>query len=84
MSDTEDRRIMTRKEALAFLKTKGTKVAIQVGVEGDYVFAEKTDFIDIILKGRRAQEHETFVNYDGEPTPVIINGSVLNIPCDTF
>ena len=81
---TEERKITSRKEALEFLKTKGTKVAIQVGVEGDYVFAEKMDFIDIILKGDRAKRHETFVNYDGEPTYAIINGSVLNIPCDTF
>jgi hypothetical protein len=82
MSDV--RPISSRKEALEFLKTKGTKVAIRVGVEGDYVFAEKMDFIEIILKGSRAKEHETFVDYNGEPTQAYIDGCVLNIPNDCF
>lgn len=80
MSDR--RKISSRKEALAFLRKGGTKVAIEVGVEGVYVYAEKKDFIEQILKGIYADE-ETFINYDGEPCEAFIENDILHMPTDT-
>jgi hypothetical protein len=81
MSDR--RKISSRKEAIAFLKQKGTKVAVQVGVAGVYVFAEKKDFIEQILKGIYADE-ETFIDYDGDPVDAFIDDDILHIPTNTM
>lgn len=79
MAETRD--IFDRSEALEFLNGRGTKVAIQVGYEGDYIYAEKGDFIRGVLRGATAKRHPTFVNYDGDPDPAFVTGSVLHIPC---
>jgi hypothetical protein len=78
---SERREIASRKEAIKFLSGRGTKVAVQVGFDGIYVFAEKTDFIEMILKGVSAKNHSTFVDYDGNEAPAFIEDSILYIPC---
>lgn len=51
--------IKTPAEAKAFLRRKGTKVALQVAFDGEYIFAEKADFIASYLTG------PSFIDYDG-------------------
>ena len=74
--------IKTPAEAKAFLRGKGTKVALQVAFDGEYIFAEKADFIAHFLTG------PSFVDYDGnellEDVYTYGTGSlVLHIPAGT-
>lgn len=76
-------RMTSRKECIKFLRKKGTKVAVQVGFDGDYVFVEKTDFIDIVLrKGSIRGEH--FCDYDGREETVFVQGNVVHVPVGVF
>ena len=50
--------IKTPAEAKAFLRGKGTKVALQVACDSEYIFAEKSDFIEFYLTG------PSFIDYD--------------------
>lgn len=72
--------VHTRADAKRFLNMKGTKVAIQVGHEGKYVFANKSDFIEQIIKGDASKHYDHFVDYNGNPDPVFVDGGVLHIP----
>ena len=73
--------IKTPAEAKAFLRGKGTKVALQVAFDGEYIFAEKADFIAYFLTG------PSFVDYDGnellEDVYTYGTGHVLHIPAGT-
>ena len=73
--------IKTPAEAKAFLRGKGTKVALQVAACGEYVFAEKGDFIASYLNG------PSFIDYDGNELQdrafVPYDGYVLHIPMGT-
>ena len=70
--------IKTTAEARKFLRLAGTKVALQVCFEGTWVFAEKADFIAAMLSNG-----PDFVDYDGTPSYVFTEHSVLHIPCGT-
>jgi len=72
--------VHTRATALEFLRKKGTKVAVQIGHDGDYVFVEKSDFIKIVLQGPKSQHYDTFVDYDGRPESAFIDNNVLHLP----
>lgn len=68
-------------DAVAFLRQKGSKAAIQVGPDGGYVFVEKSDLLKMI---RYAQQtgHADFENYDGETVFVWVGDreKVLYLP----
>lgn len=70
-----------RKDAEKFLKMAGTKVAIQMGYDGEYVFAEKSDFVKIVLRGAAADRNDKFVNYEGHDDYVYVVNNVLHVPC---
>ena len=79
--DNEKRyQVYNRIEAARFLKTKGSKVALQVGFDGCYIYAEKSDFIENVLRGPRAKEFKTFTDYDGNPQSAFLENGVLHIP----
>lgn len=80
MSYTGTHWVLTRSDAEDFLRQKGTKVAIQVGHEGPYVFAEKGDFIKEILRGPRSKETELLVDYDGNSKPAFVEYNILHMP----
>lgn len=69
--------IATYKEARAILRKK-VKVAVQVGFEGPYVFVEKTDFLNQVLKS--GDDESTFTDPEGKPVAVDLEGDVLYIP----
>ncbi|WMM95203.1 hypothetical protein CRP114_gp4 [Roseobacter phage CRP-114] len=73
--------IKTPAEAKAFLRGKGTKVALQVACDSEYIFAEKSDFIEFYLTG------PSFIDYDGnellEHVYVPLHGHVLHVPAGT-
>lgn len=72
-------KISLRSECIKFLRKKGTKVAIQVGFGGDYVYAEKTDFIQLILKdGSGRGEH--LCDYNGNVEAASIENDTLHMP----
>ena len=63
--------ITSKKEALKILRQKGTKVAIQVGYESTWVFAEKKDYIEQVLNKKDMALHDgMYHDYDGNPTEV--------------
>lgn len=72
--------VHTREDAKRFLRIKGTKVAIQVGHEGEYVFANKSDFIKQVVEGDASKHYDRFVDYDGNPEPVFADNGVLHVP----
>lgn len=57
--------VTTYKEAKKILMLKGVKVAISVCSGLEYVFAEKSDFLNI-LRLREKKGYTKFLNYDGE------------------
>lgn len=67
-------------EAMNFLRRKGSKVAVQIGPDGGFVFAEKGDFLKMMRVA--VQHYTTFVNYDAEPQSAWIGTqeNVLYIP----
>lgn len=67
-------------DAIKFLKTPKTKVAMQFGYDGPYVFVEKGDFIQTLKSGPRTTNCSQFVNYDGESDSVFIENDVLHVP----
>jgi hypothetical protein len=73
--------INTRSFALEFLRHAGTKVAVQVGHEGVYVYVEKGDFIKMVLTSPQAKDNDNFINYDGTPEPAFVEANVLHLPC---
>ena len=73
--------IKTPAEAKAFLRGKGTKVALQVAYDSEFIYAEKSDFIEFYLTG------PSFIDYDGnelsEYVYITIGGTVLHVPAGT-
>lgn len=69
-----------RSEAIRFLKIKGSKVAIQVGFGGDYVYAVKSDFLEYLRNQMKLPQSDRFTDYDNEPEPVFVANGVLHIP----
>lgn len=67
-------------DAIQFLKTKGTKVAIQMGYEGPYVFVEKGDFLKTLKSGPRTSNCSQFTGPREDAEPVFAENNVLHIP----
>ncbi len=80
MENSENYEIHTRAEAKKFLREAGTKVAIQVGHEGTYVFAVKDDFIKQVIEGDMSKHYPKFVDYDGIPEPAFVQDRILHLP----
>ncbi len=74
-----DHTITDRAECIKFLRQKNTKVAIEVGFDGPYVFVEKGDFINTILKGTHNAE-KFLCDYDGVERAAYVRDGVLHIP----
>lgn len=67
-------------DAIKFLRQRGTKVAIQFGFSGPYIFVQKGDFINVLKSPPSQPNCSQFVNYDGETVAVFIENNVLHVP----
>ena len=56
--------IYSKREARKLVRSSNSKIAVQVGFDGPFVFVEKADFVKQILKGRNFTS-------DGTKSPVI-------------
>jgi hypothetical protein len=68
--------IQAHKQAIQFLRKAKTKVALQTQFDGPFIYAEKTDFIEMLQK----LEYDNFADYDGFNRDIEIINNVLHIP----
>lgn len=72
--------VFDRADAIRFLNIKGSKVAIQVGFEGEYIFANKSDFMAYLKRPAKTPNCSQFTDYNGDTSPVFVHGGILHIP----
>jgi hypothetical protein len=63
-------------EAINYLSKTGTKAALQTQCDGPYIFAVKSDLIQIL----KARQDDKFCDYNGDIYPVSVINNVLHIP----
>lgn len=69
--------IGNRKEIIKFLKEKGTKAAVEIGIDRGYVHVQKTD----LIKQLSNSDEETLTDYDGNPVQgFIIDHGIFHLP----